>query len=168
MSTRITQGMMYARALANIQHGQYGLTQLQQQVASGRRISKPSDDPAAALRILPLRADLRDLEQLSQNGTLARETLDTSTASLEDASSLMTRVRELTTQASNGTLSDQDRTSIGAEIEQLLSQLVGIGNSRDGSRYVFGGTATGAPPFRVEDTPIGTRVVYAEIGRAHV
>ncbi len=160
MSTRITQGIMYSRALTNVQRGLSTLTQLQQQIASGRRISKPSDDPAAALRILPLRADLRDLEQLGQNGSLARESLDTSTASLEDASSLMTRVRELSTQAANGTLSSSDRASIGAEVEQLLSQLVGIGNSRDGDRYIFGGTATGEPPFRLEETAIGTRVNY--------
>ena len=160
MSMRITQSIMYSRALNNIQRGLSGLTQLQQQIASGRRISRPSDDPAAALRILPLRADLRDLEQLSQNGSLARETLDTSTASLEDASSLMARVRELSTQAANGTLSDSDRSSISAEVGQLLAQLVGIGNSRDGDRYIFGGTATGDAPFRVVETASGTRLEY--------
>jgi flagellar hook-associated protein 3 FlgL len=161
MSTRITQGIMYSRALNDVQRGLSRLSQLQQAVASGRRIQKPSDDPAAALRILPMRADLRDLEQLGQNGSLARETLNTSTASLEDASTLMARVRELTTQAANGTLSDSDRASVGAEVEQLLSQLVGIGNSRDGDRYVFGGTKTSEAPFRMVETAGGTRIEYS-------
>ncbi|MEI2784970.1 MAG: hypothetical protein V9E82_04605 [Candidatus Nanopelagicales bacterium] len=100
MSMRITQSMMYSRAKADVQSGLLRYTQLQQQVASGKRISRPSDDPAATLRILPLRNDLRNLDQLSGNVALAQETLDTGAASLEDASALMQRVRELTTQAS--------------------------------------------------------------------
>ena len=130
MSIRITQGMMYARALTDVQSGLFRYSQLQQEVASGRRISRPSDDPAAALRILPLRSDLRDLSQLSNNVVLARETLDTSASALEDASSVMQRVRELTTQAANGTLSGNDRKSIGAEVDQLLSQVLGTANHR--------------------------------------
>lgn len=160
MSIRITQGMMYARALSDVQSGLYRYSQLQQEVASGRRISRPSDDPAAALRILPLRGDIRDLTQLSSNVSLARETLNTSTASLEDASSVMQRVRELTTQAANGTLNGSDRQSIAAEVDQLLSQVLGIANSRRGDRYLFGGTANGEPPFSLETAGGRTRPVY--------
>ncbi|MCA8975833.1 MAG: flagellar hook-associated protein FlgL [Planctomycetes bacterium] len=157
---RITQGMLYSRALADVQRGLLRYSQLQQEVASGRRISRPSDDPAAALRIIPLRNDLRNLELLGDNVTLARETLNTGAASLEDASALMQRVRELTTQASNGTLSDEDRNSVAAEVDQLLSQLVSIGNSRRGDRYMFGGTESSSAPFELVDGPGGTRVVY--------
>lgn len=160
MSFRITQGMLYSRALIDVQRGLSRYAQLQTEVATGRRINRPSDDPAAALRILPLRNDLRDLSQLSDNVSLARETLNTSTASLEDASALLQRVRELTTQASNGTLSDSDRQSIGAEVDQLMSQLLGIGNSRRGDRYLFGGTANGAAPFELVTDAGGSRVVY--------
>jgi flagellar hook-associated protein 3 len=160
MTIRITQGMMYARALTDMQSGLYRYTQLQQEVASGRRINRPSDDPAAALRILPLRSDLRDLGQLSSNVSLARETLNTSASSLEDASSVMQRVRELTTQAANGTLSGSDRENIGAEVDQLLSQVLGIANSRRGDRYLFGGTANGAPPFSLDTVNGRTRPTY--------
>src|SRR5688572_31233907 len=149
MSFRITQGMLYSRAMIDVQRGLSRYSRMQQEVATGRRINRPSDDPAAALRILPLRNDLRDLDQLKNNVSLARETLDTGTGSLEDASALLQRVRELTTQASNGTLSESDRQSIGAEVEQLLSQLVGIGNSRRGERYLFGGTKNGDAPFEM-------------------
>lgn len=160
MTLRITQGMLYARALGDVQSGLYRYSQLQQQVASGKRVGKLSDDPAAALRILPLRNDLRNLAQLGDNVALARETLNTGSASLEDASALMQRVRELTTQAANGTMSSSDRSSVGAELEQLLSQLVSIGNSRRGDRYLFGGTASGSPPFELVDDAGGARVDY--------
>lgn len=160
MTMRITQGMLYSRALGDVQSGLLRYSKLQQQVASGKRISRPSDDPAASLRVLPLRNDLRNLERLSSNVALARETLNTGAASLEDASSLMQRVRELNTQAANGTISAEDRSSIAAEVDQLLNQLVSIGNSRRGDRYLFGGTASSDAPFELVDGPGGTRVVY--------
>lgn len=157
---RITQGHLFQRALGDIQRSLGKYTNLQQQVASGRRIEVPSDDPTATLRILPLQKDLRSLVQMSDNVALARESLDTGAASLEDGSALMQRVRELTMQAANGTFGDGDRSSIGNEMEQLLQQLVGIGNSRRGDRYLFGGTENGTPPFEIVDGPGGTRVDY--------
>ena len=161
MSFRITQGMLYSRALTDVQRGLYRYSRLQQEVATGRRINRPSDDPAAALRVLPLRNDLANLQQLAGNVSLARETLDTSTASLEDASAIMQRTRELTTQAANGTLSESDRQSIGAEVDQLLSQLLSIANSRRGDRYLFGGTANGDAPFATVRDGAGSRVLYS-------
>lgn len=160
MAIRITQGTLYSRALFDMQRGLFRYSQLQTEVATGRRVNRPSDDPAAALRILPLRGDIRDLEQLNNNVLLARETLNTSTASLEDGSSIMQRVRELATQASNGTLSGSDRESIAAEVDQLLSQMLGIANSRRGDRFLFGGTETGSPPFSLETVGGRTRAVY--------
>lgn len=160
MSLRITQGMLYSRALNDVQSGLFRYSQLQQQVATGRRVNRASDDPAAALRILPLRNDLRNLGQLGSNVALARETLNTGAASLEDASAAMQRVRELTTQAANGTLSAQDRSSIGAEVEQLLNQVVGIANSKRGDRYLFGGTENGSAPFELVNEGGRTRAVY--------
>ncbi|MFK7738710.1 MAG: flagellar hook-associated protein FlgL [Planctomycetota bacterium] len=160
MPIRITQSMLYSRALGDIQSGLFRFSQLQQEVATGRRVNRPSDDPAAALRILPLRNDIADLEQLSENVSIARETLDTSTAALEDASSVMTRVRELATQAANGTLSQRDRNSIGAELDQLLNQMLGLANSRRGDRFLFGGTETGSAPFDLNETGERTLAVY--------
>ena len=161
MPVRITQGMMYARALSDVQRGLVNYSRLQQEVATGRRVNRPSDDPAAALRILPLRSDLRDLEQLSNNVSLARETLNVGAASLEDASAIMQRVRELVTQASNGTVSDSDRSSIAAEFDQLLGQIAGIANSRRGDRFLFGGTENSSPPFELREAGDRTRPYYA-------
>lgn len=160
MSVRITQSMMYNRALADVQRGLQRTSLLQQQIATGRRVLRASDDPAAALQIAPLRSDLADLQRLGDNVSLARETLDTGAASLEDASSLMQRVRELATQASNGTMSQNDRASIAGEIDQLLGQLVGIGNSKRGDRFLFGGTADDQPPFELVEQNGRTTVRY--------
>jgi flagellar hook-associated protein 3 FlgL len=160
VTLRITQGHLFARALVDIHRSLGKFTSLQQQVATGRRVNRPSDDPSAALRIIPLQNDLRGLQQMSDNVALSRETLNTGAASLEDASNLVQRVRELTMQAVNGSVDQGDRNSIGEEMDQLLQQLVSIGNSRRGDRYLFGGTESGSAPFELIEDGGGTRVVY--------
>jgi flagellar hook-associated protein 3 FlgL len=160
MSLRITQSHLFSQALHDIHRGLGRYQDLQHEVATGRRVNQPSDDPAAMLRILPLYRDLRDLGQMTANVGLAREALNTGAAALEDASALMQRVRELTMQAANGTVSASDRSSIASEVDQLLRQLVSIGNSRRGDRYLFGGTAADRAPFELVTDAGGTRVLY--------
>lgn len=160
MSLRITQGSLYEMARGNISRSLLRYTSLQDAVSTGRRVNRPSDDPAATLRIIPLNNDLRNLGQLSNNIALARETLNTGASALEDGSSLMQRLRELTMQAANGTISEDDRISIGAEVEQLLNQMVSIANSKRGDQYMFGGTASDEQPFDLVTDGGGTRVVY--------
>jgi flagellar hook-associated protein 3 FlgL len=158
--TRITQNILYSRTLADIRRSLGSRVTLQQQIASGLRVNRPSDDPAATLRILPLTADLRDLGQLRDNSRLARETIDTGAANLEDASQIMQRVRELTVQAANGTINESDRRSLGQEVDQLLQQMVGLANAQRAGRFLFGGTESGRPPFVIENDGGSTRVVY--------
>lgn len=160
MSLRITQGNLYQRALQDIQGSLFRYSRLQAQIASGQRVNRPSDDPAAALRIIPLANDLRNLDRMGENGTLAQDVMNVGAAAMEDASSAMQRARELVMQASNGTLSHSDRQAIGAEVDQLLRQLVGIGNSKRGDRYLFGGSADNAAPFRLVEDAGGSRVLY--------
>ena len=160
MTIRITQGHLFSRALSDIHRGLGNYNLLQRQVATGRRVDRPSDDPAAALRIIPLQNDLRNLQQLSSNAKLARETLDTGAVSLEDASNIMQRLRELTMQAANGSVTASDRASIGGELDQMLQQLVGLSNSRRGDTFLFGGTNSGQTPFAVMNESGQTWVAY--------
>ncbi|GAB4139432.1 MAG: hypothetical protein Fur0037_05670 [Planctomycetota bacterium] len=160
MSLRITQGSLFALARQNIANSLQHFTRLQDSISTGRRVNRPSDDPAATLRIIPLNNDLRNLDQLTDNIALARETLNTGAAALEDASSLMQRLRELAMQAANGAISEADRRSIGAEVEQLLNQMVSIANSKRGDQFLFGGTSSDRQPFEIVTDGGGTRVVY--------
>lgn len=160
MSLRITQGILFSHALQDIRNSQLGFARIQQQAATGRRVNSLSDDPIATLRILPLSADLRNLDQMLDNIQLASETVNVAAAGLEDASSIMQRVRELTTQAANGSVSRDDRRSIASEIDQLLEQMLGIANSTKGGRYIFGGTVTDTTPFSLMSDDGGSRVSY--------
>ncbi len=160
MSLRITKQMLFSRSLQDIQNATRERVRLQEVIASGRRVNRPSDDPAATLRILPLRAELRDLAQMAENASLAKESLVAGTNALEEGSRLLQRLRELTVQAANGTLTQRDRTSIGGEVEQLLQQMLAIANTNHDGRRLFAGTDSGAAPFRLVSDGGGARVVY--------
>ena len=73
MSVRITQSMLYSRALQDIRRSSLGLIRLQEQVSTGRLVNRPSDDPARALRILPLNRELRNLAGLAEHQELRAE-----------------------------------------------------------------------------------------------
>jgi flagellar hook-associated protein 3 FlgL len=158
--TRITHSMVYARALRDVKASLRDSVKLQGQVATGRRVNRPSDDPAAMLRILPLRAEVRDLTQMADKVGLARETLNLGADALESGSDLLQRLREMLVQANNGTTSDGDLRSLGETAGQLLGQMLGVANTSRAGRYLFGGTATDGAPFELRDDGNQPRVVY--------
>jgi flagellar hook-associated protein 3 FlgL len=159
MSLRITQSMSFQRSLRDIQLSTRGSVRLQQEIASGRRVNRPSDDAAGTLRILPLRAQIRDLDQVLDNVGIAKASLATGASMLEEGSAVLQRLRELLMQGSNPR-SQSDRETIAGEIDQLLQQMLGIANTKDGDRYLFAGGKTNAPPFTRVDDGGGTRIRY--------
>ena len=96
MTIRITQAMLFSRAIQDLRRGSLGLLRLQEQVASGRLVNRPSDDPAKMLRILPLNNELRDLAHLKDSLGLARETINLAAATLEDPSRRCAQRRRFT------------------------------------------------------------------------
>ncbi|MCB2061072.1 MAG: flagellar biosynthesis protein FlgL, partial [Novosphingobium sp.] len=117
---------------------------LQQQLDHGERLSRSSDDPVAASRLRMLsRVDLvSNIDETNANRANSDLTLaDTALTSFTD---YINRIKELALQASNETLTDAQRASIGVEIDHLHSDLVGLANSRDSTGHaLFGGEASG-------------------------
>jgi flagellar hook-associated protein 3 FlgL len=143
-----TQGF-YTGSLAAMQLQSAELAKIQSQVASGRRVNTPADDPIAAVHILELERAQSESEQFGKNGTLIKNRLTLEEHALADTGTVLTRIRELTLQASNiGTLSDNDRQSIATELTSRLAELQDIANRQDGtSEYLFAGYSTLAKPF---------------------
>ncbi|PIE22975.1 MAG: flagellar hook-associated protein 3 [Planctomycetota bacterium] len=147
MGLRITANILSSRSLTDIRGAQLGINKWRMKLSSGHSINKPSDDPTAFLRILPLNNDIREVSQFQDNATLSRDVLNTSATALEDAVRIMSEARRLTVQGANGTISGSDRKTLAASIDQLLKEMVSVGNSKLGDRYLFGGTRTRSTPF---------------------
>ncbi len=125
------------------------LSRLQNQVAIGRRVNTPADDPIAAVHILELERAQSESEQFGKNSTLIQNRLNLEEQALADTGTILTRVRELTLQASNiGTLNDSDRRSIATELASRLAELQDVANRQDGNgEHLFAGFSTLTRPF---------------------
>ncbi|MDG1499235.1 MAG: flagellar hook-associated protein FlgL [Planctomycetota bacterium] len=153
MSLRISSGYSYQQFLGGIRSNQFDLTKSQAQISTGLRLLRPSDDPGATARVISLRARIAHNDTYSASVSSGRTLVDYGASVLQDSSELLTEIRTLVIQSMNGTLSEDDRKSLGAEISFLRDQMVELANSKIQGQYVFGGTATGSPPY--SETTIG-------------
>ncbi|KPP97706.1 flagellar hook-associated protein FlgL [Marinobacter sp. HL-58] len=145
---RISSQQIFSGGINRMQDLNSNLNQTQEQLSTGKRVNKPSDDPVAAARILKLDQELSRIETYQRNAGLAENRLQQEESTLGDSLDVIQRVRELTVQAGNGSLSANDRKSISSEIKERLGQLANISNTRDASgEYIFSGFQGNNPAF---------------------
>lgn len=145
---RVSTGMIFSAGLASIQKQTASLLHTQQQVASGRRILTPADDPVAAARALEVEQAQGTNALYQTNQKAAGEILGLEEGYLVSAGDLIHSVRTLAVQGGGGALSDQDRRSIAAELRQRFDELLGLANATDGSgQHLFSGYMGDTTPF---------------------
>ncbi len=144
---RISQKMIADNSLRNIQANQNRVDQLESQITSGSRITKPSDDPIGAARALSLQESLDQSTQFGRNIDQATSWLNATDAALGSVTDSIARARELAVEAANGTLSSSDRGALQAEVTQLQQHLLDLSHSKYGSYFLFAGTRTDQPGF---------------------
>lgn len=146
---RVTGMMQNLQLLKNLRNINSSLTTGQQQLATGQKISKPSDDPIGVGYQMRYDTDLARSEEFLLNAQTGTEILKTMDSLFQQASDVLKRARTLTLQAVNGTYDAQQRQTISAEIKQLKEQMVTIGNSTYNGRYLFNGQKTDQAPYTV-------------------
>jgi flagellar hook-associated protein 3 FlgL len=136
---------------------------LQGKVASGQRITNPSDDPAAVSRVINLESERRALEQFSRNADRAMELSQASFSGLQQIKKISDRAAEIGTLGTGATSPDA-RNAYAAEIEQLIEQALQLGNTRFRNDYLFGGTAVDTPPFTASRDASGRPTAFTFAG----
>lgn len=121
------------------------LEKANQQVSTGTRINKPSDDPMGTEKSLKLSSQLADNEQYERNTDYAMSWMEMTEQSLSSISNLMQRASELGVQASNGTNSAQELETMAKEFKQLREELKGLANTKLDGKYIFNGQKTDQP-----------------------
>ena len=153
---RISTRQIYTQGLEAFQQQQVKLAKLQQQISTGIRLSKPSDDPAAASKVLELEQTVSLNLQYQSNIDLAELRLNQQDAVLANFDNLLIRVRELAVQANNAPLDQTSRNAIAAEIDERLNELLSLANTIDANGdYLFAGYQNDSAPFT--QTTIGSR-----------
>ncbi|NLV63806.1 MAG: flagellar hook-associated protein FlgL, partial [Clostridiaceae bacterium] len=139
---RITNNMLINNMLNNLNNNLNRMNKYQNQLATGKKISLPSDDPIVASRALKLRTDVAEIQQYKRNVDDANSWMDITETTLGQMNDVMHRARELAVQAGNGTNTPEDLEKIKQEMEQLKVQMVHLANTTYAGRYIFSGFKT--------------------------
>lgn len=148
---RIADKMGLDQVNANLGKNRSDMADLQNQAASQKRVTKPSDDPLAATRVLQTRTEIGAGKQFLKSIAQAKNFLEYSDQSLGELSEVLMRAKELAiNQSSDASASEETRKVASTEIRNLFAQAVQVGNRKQGDRFLFGGFKTTKPPFDAE------------------
>jgi flagellar hook-associated protein 3 FlgL len=118
------------------------LDETRRDIASGKKLRKPSDNPTDTVRLLRFQNQQDNIERFKDNITQGRNSLENSNSVLKQANSVLQRARELAVRGANDSLDTSARSNIADEINQRLEELVDLANSKVGDKFLFGGSET--------------------------
>ncbi len=145
---RVSTSASFLQATQDIQSSLSKIANLQDQVGSGKKLARPSDNPIDFARSIDLNQAIGQLEQYERNRGVAGQQLGLIDASLSSVNNVLQRVRELTIQANNTIQTDETRSIIRGEVEQRLNELLGYANTLNGNgEYLFAGGKGKTQPF---------------------
>lgn len=161
---RITNQMTAAIVLNDLNNCMEQLQNTQLKLSSGHNINQPSDDPAGTARVMAFDSNLSANGQYQRNINDATGWLNTTDQALANIGSALQRVRTLTVEGANATLSGTDRQALAQEVDQLINNVVDNANASYGDRYILGGNHTGGRPFSVTNDANGEPQTVAYSG----
>ncbi len=151
MLGRVTPGYMKDDFLKNIKNQNENMQKLSTQISSQQKINLPSDDTAGMINYMKWESTKQDLTKFNGIINSYQDKLNLVDGHLESVSNGLHRARELTVQASNGTLTKDERIAIAMEIDQITRQLVSDANSEYKGNAIFAGTSAIKQPYRLSE-----------------
>jgi flagellar hook-associated protein 3 FlgL len=149
MTMRITEGMTRRTVLQDLGASKARLNQLQREISSTHRITRPSDDPFGTGRTLQLSGELEGFKQFKANVDDGVGWVTATETALARITDTVQRARELLVQGGNDSNGQVAREGIAAEIEALTEAVKQEANVTYDDRYIFSGTATETPPYEL-------------------
>ncbi|MGE7544920.1 flagellar hook-associated protein FlgL [Sporosarcina newyorkensis] len=153
---RVTQSMLSNNMLRNLSSSYNKMGKLQEQLNTGKKVSRPSDDPVVVMKSLGYGMTVDKVAQFQKNLGEVNNWLDSSDDALDGVGQVLHRAKELATNAANsGAMTPEDREKIKIELEQMQKQLQDLANTKVGDKYIFSGTMTDKPLFNGTDYETG-------------
>ncbi len=145
---RISTTQVFRQGIEAFGEQQSRLAKLQQQIPSGVRLTKPSDDPAASSRVLQLEQTISLKEQYQVNISLGDSRLNVEESTLIAVENIAFRLKELAIQGNSGSMDSTSLQAISGEVKERLKELLSLGNTRDSSGdFLFAGYQNNTQPF---------------------
>lgn len=155
---RISSTMMFDRNIQSMQNKEGEYNKAYEKVITQQNISRPSDDPYGAARLVDLDREQSTADQFSKTRTTMQTQLSLQENALSGANSALQDIRTTLIAAGNGTSSDADRASYAQSIEGSMQSLMSAAKTRDGNgNYIFSGYQSEKPPFELDDTTLALK-----------
>ncbi|ENM5814426.1 flagellar hook-associated protein FlgL [Vibrio mimicus] len=140
---RISDTQFSQMMLQSLQTNNAGLGNVMQQMSTGERLTKLSDDPMASVKLLKLDREGSAIKQYQDNINMVKTTLSNQEVHLDSVSESLKSMRELVLWGTNGTLTDEDRDGMISKLKSLRGSIASSFNARDeDGHYLFSGTKT--------------------------
>ncbi|MCL0061792.1 flagellar hook-associated protein FlgL [Thermodesulfovibrionales bacterium] len=144
---RVTAEMFHDRFLSNMHRNMEAIFKAHEQLSSGKRVNRPSDDPTAMSRIVAYRTEISAIglyKSAIVSATTSLEAMDSAFFNLND---IMIRARELALAGATATADADARRMMAVEVGVLLESAIGVANTKVAGRYVFSGFQSDIPPI---------------------
>lgn len=144
---RVSENMVIQSFLKNLHSAQSRLFERNQEVASGKKLNRPSDAPSDSSRLVRLRDDMARINQYYRNINHADLLLGTTEDALNNLSNLVMKVQERAGYGVNGTMTQEDRNAIAAELRSIQEEMVRIASTKVNGKYLFSGSEIATEPL---------------------
>ena len=144
---RVSTGLLFNTMMQDVAKYQERMNSLREDIATGKSLRKPSDDPLGASRAVTIRALLAGAEQHEANVRDAREWLAATEMYMSQAQDLLVAAKDAAIKGANDALTGDARKAIAYDINQMIEDMFRLANSQHEGRYIFAGLKTTTPSF---------------------
>jgi flagellar hook-associated protein 3 FlgL len=165
MPYRIADSTSSANNAARINAHRSRLAVLNEQLTTGKRINRASDDPAGIEMVLSLRTSQTEIQQFQRNNQAANQKLTAADDVLNNYETMLDRVRVLVTQGLSDTSTQAAKNALATELETLRSRILAVANTKNNGEFLFGGVRQSEAPFDAAAVPsaLPTSAQYVQI-----
>ncbi|MDA9690092.1 flagellar hook-associated protein FlgL [Betaproteobacteria bacterium] len=146
---KVSTSLFFDRSIDQMVDAQSQLAKTQTRLSSGKEVVNPSDAPDKATAIQRIKSVLKKQDSFASNIEGANNRLVAEETALKGVNDVLTRIKELSIQAANGTLGPKDKELVAIEVEGLTKDLLSLANTRDvNDNYIFSGSRVQVEPFQ--------------------
>jgi flagellar hook-associated protein 3 FlgL len=138
--------------LAAINQSQLALNTATEQLATGKSVNVPSDNPSASAQMVQNTIETGDVDQYTQNVSTVLSSVQTASSILSSVSTSLAQAVSVGTQGANGSESTANRQALATQVQSILTSVVSQANTSFGGSYLFGGTASGGAPYTADSS----------------
>mgnify|MGYP001029004129 CR=1 FL=1 len=158
---RISTNQIYNQNLRAILDNQAALSETQMQLATGKKLTKPSDDPVGAAKVIRITEDLDKITQFKSNNNLLQNSLEQQDTVLSSIKTALNRARVLAVQSGSGIIGVDERQAIASEMSQIRDEVFDLMNTQNSSgEFIFAGYQSQEPAFSFNYGATGPQYVF--------